>query len=196
VFFPLQDNPHGNTFAHITLKTKTMKKINLITAIITSFFLLTSCVDKKQNVERAKPKQLIPKELAKELNSNYIKERSELITKALGIEDANAAWYSIEELENYLSYAKAEGERQGIKVNGIRFYLGVYPKDTTKYKEKAGLTTIFLTPTMSRDKNRPNIQKFVGAALAAEPNVDVTSVDSENYGGMGNPPIVEYGNQR
>ncbi len=174
-----------------------MKKINLITVIFITTFLLTSCKEREQ-VESQKfetPTQLIKPEFAKELNINYLKERSQIITKVLGIKDANAAWYSIEELENYINYVKTEGEKQKIKINGIRFYLGVYPKDF-KEKEKAGLTTVFLSPTTLRDLNRSNMQRFVGAAVASEePNVDVITIDSENFGGMGNPPEMEYGQQ-
>jgi hypothetical protein len=184
-----------------------MKKNNLITLIIATFFVLTSCKDKNievkpenneeiaRNAQAKIEKKLIDSKFALELNNNYIKERSELILKYTGKEDANAIWYPIEDLENYIRYAKLEGKKQGLKINGIRFYLGVYP-NTKEYLEKAGMTTIFLTPTMPKDKNRQQMQKFVGAVIqSTEKNADVTSVKPMNYGNMGTPPSLEYGQQ-
>lgn len=132
------------------------------------------------------PKQLITKEFAKQLNEGYIKERANLKAKVNDEEDANAVWFSLEELENYINYIKVEGESKGIEVTGVRFYLGVYPEDIQE-KEKAGKTTIFLTPTKKNNVG--------GAMLLAttDENVDATEIEPMNYGTMGNPPKLEYG---
>lgn len=138
----------------------------------------------------AEPTQLITKELATDLNSRYIEKRSGLILSNIGKEDANAVWYSIEELENYINYVKTKGIENGIEVNGIRFYIGVYPEDGVKYKEKAGLTTIFLSPTKKRTLNV--LEKSLDDTLSIEVNVDVSEIEPLNYGGIGNPPRIEY----
>lgn len=132
------------------------------------------------------PKQLITSEFAKQLNQEYIKERANLKAKINGEEDANAVWYSLEELENYINYIKEEGESKGIEVTGIRFYFGVYPKNTEE-KGKAGKTTIFLTPTKKNDVD--GVMRMV----VMEENADATEIEPMNYGTMGNPPKLEYG---
>ncbi|HEY6587624.1 MAG TPA: hypothetical protein VIY98_04965 [Nitrososphaeraceae archaeon] len=136
------------------------------------------------------PTQLITNELATDLNSRYIEKRSGLILSNIGKEDANAVWYSIEELENYINYVKTKGIEKGIEVNGIRFYIGVYPEDGVKYKEKSGLTTIFLSPTKKRTLNISERSLEVNSSI--EVNIDVTEIQPLNYGGIGNPPRVNY----
>jgi hypothetical protein len=173
-----------------------MKRIYVISTLISALFLFNSCTEKK--AATGEPKQLIKPEMAKDLNLRYNAERGKIITAAIGKEDANAAWYSIEELENYIAYVKNKGQSNNIEVTGIRIYLGVYPNDPKNFGEKAGMTTIFLAPTKKNlnpkgDKNS-EIQRFASAARAEE-NVDVTAIDALNYGGMGNPPQMEYGHQ-
>lgn len=136
------------------------------------------------------PTQLITSELALDLNKRYNEKRSGLILSNIGKEDTNAVWYSIEELENYINYIKTKGIEKGIEINGIRFYIGVYPEDGLKYKEKAGLTTIFLSPT--KKKISGNLEKSLDANTSVEVNVDVTEIEPLNYGGIGNPPKITY----
>ncbi|MFM9988827.1 hypothetical protein [Flavobacterium sp.] len=170
-----------------------MKRIYFATTIVFSLLSLISC-GTGENHEA--PSQLITQEMAKNLNTKYINERSGVISQSINREDANAIWYSIEELENYIHYIKTEGENKGIQVNGIRFYLGVYPNDTVTYHEKSGLTTIFLSPTKRRaTTDKPNSQNTNKVALKTETeeNVDATEIQPLNFGGMGNPPKIEYG---
>lgn len=166
-----------------------MKKMKFISVIAGTLFALTSC---EKNHEQ--PKQLITQALARDFNQRYISERSGIIEQSINRLDADAAWYSIEELENYLYYAKCEAKKSNKEINGIRFYLGVYPNDTVTYKHKAGLTTIFLSPTMKRINVLKNANKMqlLQARAATEDNVDVTEVQPLNYGGMGHPPKIEY----
>jgi hypothetical protein len=162
-----------------------MKKIFTIIALAV---ILQSCEKEEKRFEN--PKQLISVKEAKELNLRYINERSRLISESLKIEDANAIWYSIEELENYIYYAKTQGAKKGYKIDGIRFYLGVYSKDP-RNAEKAGLTTIFLTPTGKKVNQKAAMLNF--STAVQEKYTDVTIVEPLNYGGMGNPPKIIYG---
>jgi hypothetical protein len=158
----------------------------VIAVIVLSILLFRSC-DKKHEA----PTQLITAELAKNLNQNYITLRSPLIEQNINRIDANAAWYSIEELENYLHYAKSEAEKSHKEISGVRFYLGVYPNDPATYQEKAGLTTVFLSPTVKRDPYVLKPQRFQ-PAVAAEENIDAAGIQPLNYGGMGHPPRITY----
>ncbi|MBZ4035229.1 hypothetical protein K6T82_10650 [Flavobacterium sp. 17A] len=138
----------------------------------------------------AKPSQLITKEFAKQLNVNYNNKRASLTAKKAQKEDANAIWYSLEELENYIHYIKTNGAKDGYNVDGIRFYFGVYPDDE-KHGEKAGLTTLFLVPTGKKiENNTAKIQSFASTQQAL--SSDIQSLEPMNYGNIGRPPSLIY----
>jgi len=82
-----------------------MKRL-FISLCLTFVLLITvSCINK--NVENhEQPTQLISSEMASLLNKNYIEKRSVIIDSIYSMKDANAIWYSLEELENYIAYAK------------------------------------------------------------------------------------------
>ncbi|KAF2510601.1 hypothetical protein [Flavobacterium foetidum] len=138
----------------------------------------------------SKPSQLITKEFAKQLNVNYNSKRASLAANKKQKEDANAIWYSIEELEKYIHYVKTQGAEEGYAVDGIRFYFGVYPEDE-KLGEKAGMTTLFLVPTGKKvAKNETaKIQNFVEVEETSE---DIQSLEPMNYGNIGRPPSLLY----
>jgi hypothetical protein len=141
--------------------------------------------------ESGRPTQLITKKFAKELHLNFMKYRARIIAKYINKEDANAVWFSLEELENYIHYIKTKGEKTGYNVSGVRFYFGVYP-DERKYAEKAGLMTVFLTATGKKIKTatKSGVQTF---ALVLENNdPDIASIEPMNYGSIGNPPSLSY----
>jgi hypothetical protein len=169
-----------------------MKRISLMSTIIVLTIFCVSCNDK--TITREQPQQLITSELAKDLNQRYIEERHKLISTTIGKEDATAIWYSINELENYIAYLKAQGLQKGYDVKGIRFYLGVYPQNAT-YAEKAGLTTIFLAPTGNKIVQKGGFTSFTQKQTARQNEVDIVDIAPLNFGTMGNPPKVEYGNQ-
>ncbi|WDF65558.1 hypothetical protein [Flavobacterium sp. KACC 22763] len=136
----------------------------------------------------AKPSQLITKEFAKQLNANYNNKRASLRAGIEEKEDANAIWYSLEELENYIHYIKTNGAKDGYNVDGIRFYFGVYPEDE-KHGEKAGMTTLFLVPTGKKAENNTQVQGF---ALMQEASSDLQDIEPMNYGNIGRPPSLIY----
>ena len=136
----------------------------------------------------AKPSQLITKEFARQLNVNYNNKRASLRALKDEKEDANAIWYSLEELENYIHYIKTNGAKDGYNVDGIRFYFGVYPNDE-KHGEKAGLTTLFLVPTGKKAADSAKVQSF---AMMQEASSDIQSIEPMNYGIIGRPPSLLY----
>lgn len=134
-----------------------------------------------------KPSQLISVEKGKELNKNY-NEKFSLLHKGKNTTDANAVWFSLQELENYIAYIKSEGMEKGYDVNGIRFYFGTYAQ--TEQKGKAGYTTLFLSPTGNQ------IGDNMTSKRTEEGNEsDITELSPLNFGTMGNPPKMEYGAQ-
>ena len=173
---------------------KNMKKHKLLTGLVCAtlltggILLFQSCQKddaSESNVQSAypEPKQLITTDFAKELTGTYSASRA---TNAKGTNkiDANAVWYSIAELESYINYIKTEGKQKGYDVDGIRLYYGVYPNSYSDSK-KAGLTTVFLSPT-GKKKDSQNL-KFI-----EESHADITALQPMNYGGMGHPPKIEY----
>jgi len=167
-----------------------MKQTILVITITTTLLFLNACTDKPQYEA---PTQLITNNLASDLSARYSEKRSGLILADIGKEDASAVWYSIEELENYINYVKCKGTEKGIDVTGVRFYMGVYPSDSTAYHEKAGLTTIFLSPTKKRTLVPNRVEKSARTSQSLdEENVDATEIEPLNYGGIGNPPKVIY----
>lgn len=141
--------------------------------------------------ELERPTQLITRKFAKDLHLNFMKYRASIITKYIKKEDANAVWFSVEELENYIEYIKSKGEKTGYDVNGIRIYFGVYPEQK-KYAEKAGLMTVFLQATGKkiRANTKNEVQTF--ALLREESNADISSIEPMNYGSIGRPPSLNY----
>lgn len=140
----------------------------------------------------AKPSQLITQEFAKQLNVNFNskREKAGIAAKSKLKQDANAIWYSLEELENYIHYIKVKGAQDGYNVDGIRFYFGVYPEDE-KHGEKAGMTTLFLAPTGKKvENNTAKIQSF--ALVQDQESSDIQSVEPMNYGSIGRPPSLLY----
>lgn len=136
----------------------------------------------------SKPSQLITKEFAKQLNVNYNNKKASLRALKDEKEDANAIWYSLEELENYIHYIRTNGAKDGYNVDGIRFYFGVYPDDE-KHGEKAGLTTLFLVPTGKKAEKTAQVQGF---AMMQEASSDIQSIEPMNYGNIGRPPSLLY----
>lgn len=128
----------------------------------------------------ANPKQLITEQFAKELNQNYINSRASLISGSIGKDDADSAWFSLEEMENYLAYIKSEAASKEIALNGIRIYLGVYPENAT-HGDSAGMTTVFLSPTAPNENG-----------TAGPDSADITEIQPLNYGSMGWPPLKKY----
>ncbi|OMQ08961.1 hypothetical protein [[Flexibacter] sp. ATCC 35103] len=143
--------------------------------------------------EPGRPTQLITKKFGKELHLNFMKYRASIIAKYIKKEDANAIWFSLEELENYIHYIKTQGEKTGYNVNGIRFYFGVYPEEK-KYAEKAGLMTLFLTATGKKIRintiSSNDVQTF--ALVREEENADISTIEPMNYGSIGRPPALLY----
>lgn len=132
-----------------------------------------------------KPTQLISLEIGKELNKNYNEKRGAILAEKTAMEDANAFWFSIEELERYIAYVKDTAAEKELSVNGIRIYLGVYPETAEK---NAGYTTVFLSPTGTA------INEVVDRGVILQGNsLDLTEIEPLNFGSMGNPPKLNYG---
>jgi hypothetical protein len=74
----------------------------------------------------------------------YKKTRWSPNSERIGKPDSLSAWYSIEDLENFMALAKSKGG------DGIRLYFAAYPADYTPKPEYAGRQTLALVGTRSK----------------------------------------------
>ncbi|WP_235270872.1 MULTISPECIES: hypothetical protein [unclassified Flavobacterium] len=164
-----------------------MKKMNNV--LIADDLQTIEIKSKEDNMSYSKPKQLITNSFAKELNNNHTEAIATANKNAK--DDANAFWYSLEELENYINHIKTEGIEKGYKIDGIRFYIGKYP-NKEEYKEKAGMTTIFLSPTGYKTEAQKSSLLSYSSKEELGQSSDVDEISPLNYGSMGNPPKMSY----
>ena len=66
---------------------------------------------------------------AKKLCQNYLDTKAEAMEKIVGKADANAIWFDLKGLRDFLTFARRKGKRQNQIVNGVRDYLGSYDSD-------------------------------------------------------------------
>jgi len=167
------------------------KRINnsiKLVGFIMLFFSLTACVNTNSNPTKiVKPAHAISKERAISLSNNYT-ARYDSISRIIKKEDNRSTWYSLKELKAYITYIEAQGKEQGYAVDGIRFYLGAYPKDD-KNPKRQNETTIFLAPTGK--KTNAKADKSAGTSLSSP---DILTIDAYNFGQGGWPPNGIYPN--
>jgi len=75
---------------------------------------------------------------------NYKQERWIHNSERIGKEDSLSAWWSIEELQEFLAYAEANG------ADGIKFYFGAYDADYATTPEYAGRQTLVMVGTKQK----------------------------------------------
>jgi len=86
---------------------------------------------------------------------NYKKERWVHNSERLGKEDSLSAWYSVDELEEFLANAKEHG------ADGVRLYFGAYDKDYAVQPLYAGRQTIVLVATKQKETENGNVNKDI-----------------------------------
>jgi hypothetical protein len=74
----------------------------------------------------------------------YKKTRWAPNSHRIGKPDSLSAWYSIEEMENFLAVAKSNGG------DGIKFYYGAFPDNYTAQPEYAGRQTLVMVATKTK----------------------------------------------
>ncbi|XRE43603.1 hypothetical protein ACIVBQ_001807 [Tenacibaculum discolor] len=104
----------------------------------------TEEVLEEKTVKTAKPQNLLMyKELVPMLE-HYDKTRKPVLEKALGYEDTRMNYYSIETIENYLTYVKKIAKEKGIKLTGINFVSAAYHEG---FHGKENYQTMVFMPT-------------------------------------------------
>ena len=107
-------------------------------------------------VKIVKPKNVITVEQAKVLNDNWTKHRQPAVDSAAreqGREqDDRSTYWDLQDIENYITYAKKTSDSSGYTMTGIRVYLGVYRENAEE--DKKNLTTMFIVPTGYKSKSQ------------------------------------------
>ena len=131
------------------------------------------------------PVGVISPDKIKTLDQAY-NERYKIINDSLFKEsetgDNRSSWYKLDDIENYLAYAKQQANDNGYTLDGLRLYLGAHP-DTAKEK---GLTTLFFVPTGHKNTSEGS---FVSMQKGS---VDLPDSDGLNAGKTGMPPGANY----
>ena len=76
---------------------------------------------------------------------NYKTERWVHNSERIGKEDSLSAWWSIEELEQFMTEAKTSG------ADGIKFYFAAYDETTASRPEYVGLQTLVMVGTKQKE---------------------------------------------
>jgi len=131
------------------------------------------------------PSGIISPDVIKTLSQAY-NERYQIINDSLfkgsKTGDNRSSWYKLEEIENYLAYAKQQANNNGYTLDGLRLYLGAHP-DTGNEK---GLTTLFFVPT-----GYENVSEGTFFSLQDGSN-DLVGSDGLDMGKNGRPPGANY----
>ncbi|WP_372756568.1 hypothetical protein [Mariniflexile sp.] len=136
-----------------------MKKLGYIILgiVIGAFGAYFFCQNQFEEVQTkiSKPKGVITQERAKKLNDDWTKYRKAAVDSAAKEQGRNqddrSVYWKLEEVENYLAYAKKESDSLGYDMTGIRVYLGVYGENAGQTKKN--LTTMFIVPTGKKSKS-------------------------------------------
>ncbi|MBU2929800.1 hypothetical protein [Winogradskyella psychrotolerans] len=131
------------------------------------------------------PSGIITPEEIKTLDQAY-NERYEIINDSLfknsKTGDNRSSWYKIEDIENYIAYAKQQALDNGNTLDGLRLYLGAHP-DT---EESVGLTTLLFVPTGYKNTSEG------GFIATQDGGNDLEDSDGLNFGKEGMPPGANY----
>ena len=160
-----------------------MKKLLLLLFGFAIGFLVAYfyCCKINSTENMATPKGLITSAEAKTLD-NAFNSRHQLISDSIvGRPDNRSAWWSLDDIQSYITYAKNQATELGYDMNGIRVYLGAHP-DTEK---EVGSTTVFMVPT-----GDPSVSE--GGMKAATGNNDIPGGDGLNDGTDGDPVGANY----
>jgi hypothetical protein len=155
--------------------------IGLVLGIAGTYYYLTS----NENLElmAQQPKGLISPEEIKTLDQAYNSRHTIISDSLIKTPDNRSSWYSIEEIESYITYAKQQADSMGYTLDGLRLYAGAYP-DT---KEGPGLMTMFFVPTGSKKVSEGAILPTLQGG-----GNDLQGADGLNKGSGGEPPSANY----
>ena len=112
----------------------------IIGAVLTYYFCPRQLEEPITRI--VKPKGVISQEQAKLLNEEGTMYRKAAVDSAAQKqgrkEDDRSTYWTLEDIENYLVYAKNQSDSLGYTMTGIRVYLGVYGKNADEPAVQCG----------------------------------------------------------
>ncbi len=164
--------------------------LGIILGALAMYFYTNGTEGEPKALAIIKPKGVITPSEAKVLNDNWTKERSDLLFDSIaGRPDNRSAWWSVEDIQNYISYAENQTGELGYEMDGLRMYFGVYPKSAPD--GRANYSTIFMVPTGKKRKSEGAV--FSINLLQGGGGDDIDGGDPLNKGHDGIPPGSGYG---
>jgi hypothetical protein len=156
----------------------------IIGALLTYYFCPRPLVIEEE-IAIVKPKGVISIIKAKELNKNWTDFRQAAVDSAAKKQGRNKdnRWvsWSLDDIEDYLDYAKHYSDSIKYDMTGIRVYLGVYGKNAGQTKKD--LTTMFIVPTGKKAKSQAS-----SLNLVLPPSDETIPVPPLNEGTGGSNP--------
>ncbi|MGY0392607.1 hypothetical protein ACW5R3_08645 [Bizionia sp. KMM 8389] len=157
----------------------------IIGALGTYYFCPNSPEDEVLLGSAVKPSGVITAAEAKALDMAFDSRHQLISDSIVNKPDNRSAWWSLEDIQNYLEYAEDQSSELGYKMDGIRLYLGAYPNTA---KGTVGYTTMFFVPTGERVVAEGSSAPF----KLKRKGGDVPGGDGLNMGGLGEPPSINY----
>jgi len=131
----------------------------IVGAVLTYYFCPRPEIHQKDIV---KPKGVISVKEAIALNDNWTKYRTpelnSITQKQVGKNDNRWAGWTLEDIENYIAFAKNEAKKNKQSVTGFRVYFGVYGEKAQN--DKAFLSTLFLAPQVKEGFSKAGFLNF------------------------------------
>lgn len=135
----------------------------ILGVIIGALLMYYFCPRLQQTSESfVEPNGIITVEQAEMLSDNWTKFRKPVVDSAAqkqGREqDDRSTFWNIDDIQNYIRYAKKSSDSLGYTMTGMRVYLGVYGEDADKNKKN--LTTMFIVPTGHKTISKASTLNF------------------------------------
>lgn len=134
-----------------------MKKLSyiligiLIGAVLTYFYCPRQDAGSGQEVTAIVPKDTISVAKAKQFSKNWERHNPIEIDSIIEIEGSRkqmrSVWWSLDDINDYLIFAKTESDELGYNMTGLRIYLGNYGNTPDPIKKNRN--TMFIVPTGS-----------------------------------------------
>ncbi|MFV9550820.1 hypothetical protein [Algibacter sp. PT7-4] len=171
-----------------------MKKLGLIIlggiigALLTYYFCPQSVADKpNMHAEATAPRDTITVAQAKILSNNWEKNNQTEVDSLIDVEGPRkkmrSVWWSLKEINEYLSYAQAKSDTLGYKMTGVRVYLGNYGKNGKPGKKNRN--TMFIVPT--GPKNTSKASSLNVLLPPGDPDIPVPPLNDASGGDTGYP---------
>lgn len=156
--------------------------LGLIIGALLMYFYMNNLYGSHISNPIIKPRGVISPNQAIVLDSTYNSRHTLISDSIVNRPDNRSSWWSLDDVTNYIDYAKNQSDSLGYNMSGLRIYLGAYPT----VKNQVGYTTMFMVPT-------GELQMVEGSkGFTASANNDIEGANPLNMGTAGNPPNSNY----